>query len=57
MSPHNKSILLAVLLNLMLPVVGFAGFKQGEQLPDLASFQLEGKLPQALKGQVILLDF
>ena len=57
MSPRNKSILLAVLLNWMLPVVGFAGFKQGEELPDLASFQLEGKLPQALKGQVILLDF
>jgi len=60
MSPHNKSIpraVLAALLTMMLPVACLADFKQGEKLPDLASFHLEGKLPQELKGQVILLDF
>jgi thiol-disulfide isomerase/thioredoxin len=60
MSPHNKSIpraLSLVLLIMMLPVACFAGFKPGDNLPDLASFRLEGKLPEELKGQVILLDF
>jgi len=61
MSPHNKSIppaLLAALLTMMmLSGACFAGFKQGDNLPDLASFQLEGKLPEELKGRVILLDF
>jgi len=60
MSPHNKSIppaLLAALLTMMIPVVCFANFKQGDNLPDLASFHLEGKLPEKLEGQVILLDF
>ena len=45
------------MLMMMLSAACFADFKQGEQLPDLNSFQLEGKLPQELKGQVILLDF
>jgi len=60
MSPHNKSIpraVLAALLTMMLPVACLADFKQGEKLPDLASFKLEGKLPEKLEGQVILLDF
>lgn len=60
MSPHNKSILRviwAALLTMMLSVTCFAEFKQGDKLPDLASFKLEGKLPEELKGQVILLDF
>lgn len=60
MSPRNKSIpraILAALLTMMLPVACFAGFKEGDSLPDLASFRLEGKLLEELKGQVILLDF
>jgi len=60
MSPHNKSIPRAVwaaLLTMMLAVACLADFKQGDDLPDLASFRLEGKLPEELKGQVILLDF
>jgi cytochrome c biogenesis protein CcmG/thiol:disulfide interchange protein DsbE len=60
MFPHNKSIpcvVLAALLTMLLPVACFAQFKQGDNLPDLASFKLEGKLPEDLKGQVILLDF
>ena len=40
-----------------LLVTCLAGLKAGDQLPDLASFHLEGKLPDDLRGQVILLDF
>ena len=60
MCPHNRSIpraVLAALLLMMLPVVAFADFKEAENLPELASFQLEGKLPDELQGRVILLDF
>ncbi len=60
MCPHDKSIpraILAALLMMMLPVACFADFKEAGNMPDLASFQLEGKLPEELKGRVILLDF
>ena len=57
---HKKFIpraVLALLLTMVFSVACSADFKQGDELPDLASFKLEGKLPQDLKGQVILLDF
>src|SRR5882762_6651311 len=60
MFPHNKFIrraLSAAVLTMMFCVTCLADFKQGDTLPDLASFKLEGKLPEELKGQVILLDF
>ena len=60
MYPHDKSIprtFLATLLTMIFAVACFADIKQGDTLPDLASFKLEGKLPENLKGQVILLDF
>lgn len=60
MYPHKKSIPRAIsiaIITMALPAFSFAGFKQGDTLPDLASFHLEGKLPSDLKGQVILLDF
>ncbi len=60
MCPHNKSIpraLLAALLLMILPVACSADFKEAGNMPDLASFELEGKLPDGLKGRVILLDF
>ncbi len=61
MSPHDKPAckcaILATLLALMLPAACIADFKQDDNLPDLADYQLEGKLPENLKGQVILLDF
>ncbi len=31
--------------------------KQNSVFPDLRSFDLEGKLPEKLKGQVVLVDF
>ncbi len=34
-----------------------AALKVGDTLPDLASFQLDGKLPDALKGKVVVVDF
>jgi thiol-disulfide isomerase/thioredoxin len=60
MSPHSKSIpgaASAALLTILLPIACLAGLKKGDSLPDLASFRLEGKLPDELNGQVILLDF
>jgi thiol-disulfide isomerase/thioredoxin len=34
-----------------------AALKVGDTLPDLASFKLEGKLPDTLKGKVVIVDF
>jgi thiol-disulfide isomerase/thioredoxin len=31
--------------------------KEGQVFPDLATFKLEGKLPDDLKGKVVLVDF
>ena len=33
-----------------------AELKVGEALPDLASYKLEGTLPDSLKGKVVLVD-
>jgi thiol-disulfide isomerase/thioredoxin len=33
------------------------GLKVGDALPDLTAVNLEGKLPEPLKGKVVLLDF
>jgi thiol-disulfide isomerase/thioredoxin len=60
MSRHKWSFSRAAsiaILAMMLPMTCLAGLKPGDALPDLASFKLEGKLPDSLKGQVILLDF
>ncbi len=45
---------LVALSGLSLPA---AGFKAGDEAPDLAALKLEGKLPDDLKGKVVLLDF
>ena len=34
-----------------------AALKVGDTLPDLASFNLEGKLPDTLKGKIVIVDF
>ena len=56
---HDTFITRAALaaLLVLLPVAASAEFKAGDPLPDLGSFRLEGKLPDELKGRVILLDF
>jgi len=60
MCRHNSFIVRAALVAfvlLLLPVFSIGALKQGDRIPDLASFKLEGKLPEKLHGQVILLDF
>jgi len=60
MSRHNQSISRGPLIAVLLIIVQgscLAALKAGDSLPDLTSFKLEGKLPDQLKGQVILLDF
>jgi thiol-disulfide isomerase/thioredoxin len=58
MYPCKKSIpIFAALLLATWPICAFAGLKEGDALPDLATFKLEGKLPEDMKGKVILLDF
>src|SRR3954467_9253258 len=54
---RRNPFILVALLAMMLSPVALADFKIGDDLPDLSSFHLEGKLPEQLKGQVILLDF
>jgi len=34
-----------------------AALKVGDTLPELASFKLEGALPDALKGKIVIVDF
>jgi thiol-disulfide isomerase/thioredoxin len=34
-----------------------AALKVGDGFPDLASFKLEGKLPESLKGKLVIVDF
>ena len=34
-----------------------AALKVGDTLPDLTSFKLEGKLPDGLKGKIVIVDF
>src|SRR6185369_7298556 len=34
-----------------------AAIKVGDTFPDLGAFKLEGKLPDALKGRVVMVDF
>ena len=48
---------LALLCVLSLPMIAAAALKPGDAMPSLSSFQLEGKLPDKLKGNVILIDF
>ncbi|MFO1488513.1 MAG: redoxin family protein [Verrucomicrobiota bacterium] len=55
-----KNRLCAGLLALACATTAFAGgkgVKVGDAFPDLAGFGLEGKLPDNLKGKVVLVDF
>ena len=57
MFPHNSKSIRIVLLALSMASFCRAEFTPDDPLPALDSFKLEGKLPDPLKGQVILLDF
>lgn len=53
------------LLKKLLVTIGLAGavlttqaaLKEGDALPDLSTFKLEGQLPAGLKGKVVIVDF
>ena len=56
----NKSILagaIALAFIASTTVAADKGIKAGDSFPDLTSFSLEGKLPEDLKGKVVLVDF
>src|SRR5665213_2418865 len=55
--PNMFRFKIALLLTLALCATASAALKPGDALPNLSRFQLEGKLPEKLKGNVILLDF
>ncbi len=40
-----------------LTLAALAGWKSGDVLPDLSAQGLEGKLPEDMKGKVLLVDF
>jgi thiol-disulfide isomerase/thioredoxin len=54
---RHKHLIVLALATILLSGASFAAFKEGDELPDLASFRLEGKLPDDVKGRVVLLDF
>ena len=51
----KKLTLLALAAGTML--TAHAALKVGDTMPDLTGFSLEGKLPDALKGKVVIVDF
>jgi cytochrome c biogenesis protein CcmG/thiol:disulfide interchange protein DsbE len=60
MSLINKSMLvgaIALTLCTSSTLAGGKGIKVGDTLPELSTFGLQGKLPDDLKGKVVLLDF
>jgi len=59
-SHANKAILtglLAFFLAASTTSAADKGIKVGDAFPDLAGFQLEGRLPDSLKGKVVIVDF
>jgi thiol-disulfide isomerase/thioredoxin len=57
MQPNKKSLQLIAFFALGLAFSAWAGIKAGQAFPDLAGFSIEGKLPDTLKGKVVLMDF
>jgi thiol-disulfide isomerase/thioredoxin len=55
--PKLKQLLLLSALGAALCQNTFGGLKTGDTFPDLTSFKLEGKLPDTLKGKVVIVDF
>ncbi len=54
-SPFKKLALATLLAGTFF--TAHAALKVGDTLPDLSTFKLEGKLPDSLKGKVVLVDF
>jgi thiol-disulfide isomerase/thioredoxin len=57
MSRRNPILGGTALLVLAICSICRAEFKQGDPLPDLNAYKLQGAVPETLKGKVILLDF
>jgi thiol-disulfide isomerase/thioredoxin len=53
----SRLALASLLATGFLGVASAPGLKTGQVFPDLATFELEGKLPETLKGKVVLVDF
>lgn len=53
----NRSLVALVLGLAAAPLLHAEGWKEGSSLPDLKTFGLSGKLPDDLKGKVVLIDF
>ncbi len=56
----SRTTALLAAVGCWLAVAGAAGadgLKVGDHFPDLTAFKLEGKLPDALKDKVLMLDF
>lgn len=49
--------ILAICLAASTAMAADKGIKVGETFPELSEFQLEGKLPESLKGKVVIVDF
>ena len=41
----------------LVAVAAHASIKKGDSFPNLAGFKLEGKLPDSVKGKVVIVDF
>lgn len=54
-SPLKKLTLAALVVGTIFTAT--AALKVGDGFPDMATFKLEGKLPDALKGKVVMVDF
>ena len=57
MSPRKYSLAAALCAAVILACAARAAIKVGDDTPNLATFNLEGKLPDTLKDKVVLLDF
>lgn len=57
----NRSVLLPLAIGCLVfnhnPRAWSGPLKAGEAFPEIAQFQLEGKLPDQLRGKVVLVDF
>jgi cytochrome c biogenesis protein CcmG/thiol:disulfide interchange protein DsbE len=51
----TRTFVAAVFTAFILPA--WAALKVGDPLPDFSGFKLDGKLPETLKGKVVVLDF
>lgn len=54
---NKKFGLPALALGLAMALTANGNIKVGDPFPDLAAFKLEGKLPEATKDKVVLVDF